>query len=270
MKNCFLLLLSLSLIIAYAICKSKISFTVTGLEGSLCFDSLGDYTFDINGEFSSEKNLDDEITIYMESPSNAKVRCTPFPTTEFSSSLFQCHLNVCLNPLNSVSVLVPTKPPTSGAYEFPNWEEVLGANAGVSNLVKKNVQCLPSETNTFIPSNLKSKGCSGIKNVFEIEGEWQDKESDNIPDSDDELEIEISNDNKDIATCYPKSKKVIQCNYKGYGEIKFTGEKYFSEPLAVYKLKENDLSITVKKCDNSGIIKSNFYILSLLILILLF
>ena len=273
MKDYMLLLTSLYLMIAYSICKDKISFTVTGLQepSSACMESSGDYYFYIYGVFSSESGYLDDLIIYMESPSNAKVECTAFTSTEFSQASFQCYINVCINPLKTTTILVPTKPPASIMYEFPNWEKVLGINDGVSNLVKENVVCLPKETNTFIPSSLKSKGCSKNKNVFEIEGEWLYSDSYKIPDSYMSLEIEVSNDNKDIANCNIKDNniKIIQCKYNGYGEIKFIGEKYFKEVFVVFKLQENDLSIKVNKC-KSEIIKSNFYILTILILIFLF
>jgi len=272
MKNYMLLLTSLYLMIAYSICKDKISFTVSRLEESVfgCSASTGEYNFYIKGDFSSESGYLDDLIIYMESPSNAKVQCTAFTSSKDTQASFQCTINVCINPLKSTKILVPTKPPTSTMYEFPNWEKVLGVNDGLSNLVTDNVVCLPKEINTFIPSSLKSNGCSKSKNEFEIEGEWLYSDPSNMPDSLDTLEIEVSNDNKDIAKCHIKANniKIIQCKYNGYGEIKFIGEKYFKEVFAVYKLQENDLSIKVNKC-KSEIIKSNFYIL-ILILIFLF
>ena len=272
MKNYFYLFLSVCLIIKYSKCKDKISFRVTSLREpfTACLESTGEYIFYIDGIFSSENQLG-KLIIYMESPSNAKVDCTPFASTSFSSATFQCYINVCINPLNSTTILVPRKPPTSTMYEFPNWEEFIGVNDGVSNLVKKDVVCFPSAINTFIPSSLKSNGCFRNKNFFEIDGEWLDSTSYKIPNPNATLKIEVSNDNNEIAKCNLNASniKIIQCKYDGFGEIKFRGEKYFKGVLNVYKLQKNDLSIKVNKC-KSETIKSNFYILTILILIFLF
>ena len=57
-----------------------------------------------------------------------------------------------------------TKPPKSNYIDFLNWEEFIGAKDGISNLVKRNVTCIPNEWNTFFVTSIKINGCKYSSN----------------------------------------------------------------------------------------------------------
>ena len=233
-------------------------------------EKTGEYNFYIEGDFSNEEHLNGQLIIYLKSPSNAKVKCIPFSSGSSVSACFQCYINICIYPLDRVTILLPTKAPTSSSYDFPNWEEFVGSNDGISNLVEKDAVCLPSEKNVFIPSSLKSDRCAGNFNIFVINGDWKYKDYDKLPEDSFTSEIALLNDKKDIIECELDIKNINQfkCEYEGEGEIKF-GENYFKSFFEVYKLEKNDLSINVGKCESSFFKSNFFYMMSILIMILL-
>ena len=257
-------------LITFSNCKDKVSFTVKKIKKDIgnCLATSGDYYFYIEGDFSNEEHLYGNIIIYLKSPSNAKVKCIPFSSSSSVSACFQCNINICIYPLERVTILLPTKPPTSSSYDFPNWEEYVGSNDGISNLVEKDAVCLPSEKNIFIPSSLKSDRCAGNLNIFEINGDWQYK--DKLPEDSFTFEISLLNDKKDIIVCDLDIKNInqIKCEYEGEGEIKF-GETYFKGLFEIYKIEKNDLSINVGKCESSFFKSNFFYMMGILIMIFL-
>ena len=69
-----------------------------------------------------------------------------------------------------------TKPPKSNYIDFLNWEEFIGAKDGISNLVKRNVTCIPNEWNTFFVTSIKINGCKYSSISFEMNGYFLNKE----------------------------------------------------------------------------------------------
>ena len=135
------------------------------------------------------------------------------------------------------------------------------------NIVERNVQCLPKESNTFIPKSLTSKGCSGTRNTFSINGEWKDQED--LPTLSFDFQIRIDNANKDIAKCNLKIENIkqIYCSFDGEGDIQFE-EKYFLGYVNAYKMEKTESSIHVDKCLGSSFLFLNFFLLSLSVLLL--
>jgi hypothetical protein len=244
--------LLLSILIGCYLCAEEIQFTVSKISIGLlpCMSSAGEYSFDIEGEFSGDVKLDNEIYVDMASPKNVQAKCVPYEKTIQSSSKLHCIIDVCFSPLNEVKLMLPLIPPKSEKIKIQKWEEVIGAEDGKSNLVEENVDCTPYESNTFIPTSLVSKGCSLTKNTFSINGEWENQEK--IPSDSFDFKIRIDNDKKDIAECKFESKNVKQldCSFDGEGDIKF-GEKYFLGKSIPYKMQKTEISIHVDKCSDS-------------------
>ena len=156
-----------------------------------------------------------------------------------------------------------------------------GAEDGKSNLVAEDVECFPQETNTFIPTSLTSKGCNVTKNIFSIDGDWENQEK--LPTFSNDFKLRIDNANKDIADCRIEKENVKQliCSFEGEGDIKFE-EQYFQGGVSAYKMKKTETSIHVDKCSgpdprpgpepdpksNSNILFLNVFILSLTVLLL--
>jgi hypothetical protein len=258
-----------SFIIYYCLCVEEVQFTVgkISLPSAPCAPTSGQYSFDIEGEFSAEVFLSDEIYIDMLLPNNTKAKCNPYGKNSFTPSKLHCSLDICFNPLNSSKIMLPLTPPKLDKYKIQKWEEIIGAEDGKSNLVAENAECFPKETNTFIQTSLTSKGCSGTKNTFSINGEWKDQED--LPTLSFDFQIRIDNANKDIAKCNLKIENIkqIDCSFDGEGDIQFE-EKYFLGFLNVYKMEKTESSIHVDKCLGSSFLFLNFFLLSLSVLLL--
>ena len=265
---CFKSLL-FSFIIYFCLCVEEVQFTVgkISLPNTPCAPTSGQYSFDIEGEFSAEVFLSDEIYIDMLLPNNTKAKCNPYGKNSFTPSKLHCSLDICFNPLNSSKIMLPITPPNLDKYKIQKWEEIIGAEDGKSNLVTENAECFPQETNTFIKASLTSKGCSGTKNIFSINGEW--KNQDKLPSLNFNFKIRIDNDNKDIAECIFENKNIKQfdCSFDGEGDIQFKG-KYFQGFLTTYKL-ENTTLIHVEKCLKSSYLFLNVSLLSLVVIFLI-
>jgi hypothetical protein len=256
-------------LICNSLCVEEVQFTVTKISTSIvaCISLTGKYSFDIEGEFSGKTSLLDEIYINLALPVNTQAVCHPFEKTSFTPAKLSCSIDVCLYPLNITNIMLPLTPPNSEKYKIQKWEEVIGAEDGRTNIVERNVQCLPKESNTFIPKSLTSKGCSGTKNTFSINGEWKDQED--LPTLSFDFQIRIDNANKDIAKCNLKIENIkqIDCSFDGEGDIQFE-EKYFLGFLNVYKMEKTESSIHVDKCLGSSFLFLNFFLLSLSVLLL--
>ena len=259
-----------SFLIYYCLCTEEIQFTVSkiSLPSTACAPTSGKYSFEIHGEFSADVFLSDEIYIDMLLPNNTKAKCNPYGKNSFTPTKFQCSLDICLNPLHSSKIMLPLTPPNSDKYKFQKWEEVIGSEDGKSNLVTENAECSPQETNTFIYASLTSKGCSGTKNIFSINGDWKNENKIPTQNFNFKMRIDNDNDNKDIAECRYENKNIKQfdCSFDGEGDIQFKG-KYFQGFVGAYKI-ENSTLIHVDKCLKSTILFLNLSLLSLLALFL--
>jgi len=246
MKEHKILLLLFSLLITYVCSIEQYTFTVRGthIRFITCMTTYGTYTFFIDGRFQGSPSDTDLLTIDLDEPKGAKADCVPFSGGEY----FECEIDICLYPLNSSDIYLPIKTPISDKYKIENWEEVISKEPGTSNNISENITCIPDVQNTFAPSSIESKGCSGRKNKFTIRGEW---EGDSIPSSDYNYKIEIDNKNKDIAVCTISSldAKEFNCEFEGEGDIKFE-DKFFKGYFTTFKMKKTNVSTHVEKCED--------------------
>ena len=266
-----IIFLSFAIFISYSFCIEEATFKVNELKIDFapCFDILGNYNFYIEGEFTGKFEVYNTIVIDLISPSGVQAECTPHEKNEYSNGYFYCDIDICLNSLKDSTILLPIKSPKSDIFKFPNWEEVIGAKEGESNLVAKNVDCLPKESYTFTPSSLKYNGCSGNKNTFSIIGKWSNEGI--LPHYEKKISFKLDNEKKDLVYCYLINTKPneISCEFDGEGDIKFS-DKYFKY-LTVCKLEKIDSSIHVDKCSSSSYssyLLMNIIFLSLSIILL--
>lgn len=259
-----------SFLIYYCLCVEEIQFTVSKLSipNDPCAPTSGKYSFEIQGEFSAEVFFTDEIYIDMLLPNNTKATCNPYEKNSFTPTKFHCSMDVCIDPLHSSKILLPLTPPISDKYKFQKWEEIIGAEDGKSNLVTENAECLPQETNIFINASLTSKGCSGTKNIFSINGEWKNQNKLPTQNFNFKIRIDNENDNNAIAECKYENKNINQfdCSFDGEGDIQFR-DKYFKSFITTYKI-ENSTVIHLDKCLKSAYLFLNLSLLSLLVLFL--
>ena len=211
-----------------------------------CSESKAQYDFDIIiSSFSDSVSSFDTITFDVQTSDGRKLEtnCNPL---NILSSKFMCHINVRY-PLEKTDILLPTQAPTVQNYAFKNWEQVIGANPGVSNKIG-NVTCLPEEKNTFIPSSVTIGDCF-IDRSFTINGEWEKKDKADLSDYS-SSKIRLDNKNGDLATCrYKTSFKGFDCNFSGEGDINMK-EQYFTVLGEVYKMKEFNSGKSAKRCDD--------------------
>lgn len=208
------------------------------------------YSFYIYGEFRNKTDIFDELIINLETSSFKKIRsiCAPHSFESLKIYLFDCEIDICMYPLDNVNLYLPIKAPESSIYKFKNWKKNIGEIPGETNKISE-ITCLPSEINTFIPSSIKIKGCSGNKNVFTISGEWLKK--------DETLSylyfsLVLSNENDDIASCETAFDNLneIECEYEGEGDIVLE-EQFFKSFSKAYKIKKIDMIIyPEKKCSS--------------------
>ena len=112
------------------------------------------------------------------------------------------------------------------------------ADPGTSNKIS-DITCLPKETNIFKITSIKTVGCSGKKNVFNLYGEWEDET--NLPTLDFDPEFYLSNENKDLVECdYDITEKYMMCEFQGNGKIKIIYSKilYNKKNFKIYKQME--------------------------------
>ena len=91
-----------------------------------------------------------------------KSKCQLYDKLFGSPQSLSCDIEVYLYPLNNVDIIFPLKPPKINGYSFPNWENSIGAEPGISNVIP-NVKCLPKEKNIFIPYSVELNGCNKKK-----------------------------------------------------------------------------------------------------------
>ena len=240
-----------------------------------CMAITGDYFFDIEGEFSKEANILDEIIIQLSTSTGNIIKslCRPFnKITKYSKDNLQCTIDICMYHLEGIDLYLPTVAPNKEGYSFKKWENAFGLNPGESNKIKS-VTCLPIIKNTFIPSSIETKGCSKNKTKFIIYGEWEDKdESKSIFFFDFSLVIEI---NERIAECYYVYVSPIHMECKVYGEKDILiKEQNFNGFLATYKMKKLDSSIKAEKCNVDSTESATYnskssYLLLMILLILI-
>ena len=238
-----------SFLISYSFNFEQFIFTIKKFHLSYfsCLQTYGTYTFFIDGEFNGSPSESDFLLIDLDNPVGAKAECKPFARFDY----FECEIDICLYNLTSLDILFSLNAPISEKYKVENWEEVISKIPGITNLIDENITCVPYIQNTFIPSSIESKGCSGNKNIFNIKGDWENGGS--IPSNDFDFKIEINNKEKDIANCNFSifNVKEFNCEFEGEGKINFE-EKYFKGYFANYMMNKTNIFKDVKKCEENN------------------
>ena len=75
-------------------------FTVKDFEKNFCFGSLGYINIDINGDFSEETSIFDNIDLELSTSSNTKIKaeCSPYDKRTFFKDYLSCKIDICLYP----------------------------------------------------------------------------------------------------------------------------------------------------------------------------
>ena len=249
-------------------------FTIKEVELGIkpCSEDYGEYYFYIYCEMNKDIDTSEKITIDLSSSSNQiiKAKCTPYYTEVIK--FFICVIDILEYPLNDIEIYLPIDPPISKKYGFINWKNIIGISPRTSNKISDSkITCTPKEENTFIPSSIKSEGCDGNKNIFIIDGKWKYDEEDKKPLFWD-IDLLILNENNKIAYCeYNYTEINLECEYEGYGIIKF--EKAYSKAINIWKMEEFSSSTELEDCSssNNGLIllgQPLLYIISSILLLL--
>ena len=231
-------------------------FTVKKLKTNLllsCFELIGSFNFDIEGEFSKDINILDKVNINLSTSSGKtiKSKCTPFSETSFQNARLQCDIDICIFPLENIDIYLPIKAPTVKGYKFNYWKAIIGAEPGVSNVIK-NVNCLPKITNIFIPSEIKIKRCLKKKIFFEIYGKWEDINEKNIPHIL-VFSLVIGNNIDNVAECeYIFTNPIhMNCELLDNGDNQIIiEEQYFNGIFATFKMEKYNEIIMADECNN--------------------
>jgi hypothetical protein len=245
---CFLILLQNS--------SESVEFTVEKLDinPSPCSSSSGQYTFSIDGTFSgSTSYFTESFTLDLDTSSNNKINAECRPIQTLGVYEFSCIIDISKYPLNNVDILLPTKAPQVSQYTFKNWEQVIGAQPGVSNKIAS-VSCLPEAEDTFTPSSIEIGDCTiDNKRKFNILGTWEINKYSLYKHRN--FDLVLDNSSKDIATCRFPDETKCECEFEGEGVFKIK-EQYVTINLHSYKIKEFNSGKTIDDCDDDDFIES--------------
>jgi hypothetical protein len=270
--------------------KQSIEFTLyEQIIESSCEENKGTFDILIKGVLegiTKDQNYNNQLLMFpiVIGTSNGKnLEAICYPTKKTNEFYFSCKIDIVQNPLNTIDIFLPVKTPEVKNFILKKWEEVIGANPGVSNKIQI-IECLPEETNTFFPSNITINQCYYkliSTHLIIINGTWEDKIDDTF--NYDDINITLDNEDKDIMLCEHIQKPIsFLCFFKGRGRIKFNEQLCNFRNRDVYKIKGFDSGQTIDKCsdgvlsDDENIEKflsGSFYFLNIniiLIFILLF
>ena len=245
---CFLILLQNS--------SESVEFTVEKLDinPSPCSSSSGQYTFSIDGTFSgSTSYFTESFTLDLDTSSNNKIKAECRPIQTLGVYEFSYIIDISKYPLNNVDILLPTKAPQVSQYTFKNWEQVIGAQPGVSNKIAA-VSCLPEAEDTFTPSSIEIGDCTiDNKRKFNILGTWEINKYSLYKYR--YFDLVLDNSNKDTVNCrFPDDTK-CECEFEGEAVFKIK-EQYVTINLHSYKIKEFNSGKTIDDCDDDDFIES--------------
>ena len=235
-------------------CKSleKIKFIITEIENSNsnCVSGEGIYFFYINGNFSSEFDRKNVISIKFENPPT-NVLCIAYSKNGYSRDRIKCEINICEFPLEEDVILSPEEP-IDDNFEFPNWNSFMTENPGVSNRIVDS-DCFPNPKGYFTPNNIEPIGCEGNNITFIINGKWNDENI--VTFGKDTFRLPLLSQEGKKAECQFINITNFKCSYNGYGEINFD-TFYFKAILSAYKVFSLDQSINMTECKNASFNKS--------------
>ena len=226
---------------------NQIQFVVEGLRKDSC-DSTK-YKFSIDGTCKEDCSaFTDQFTFDLEISKKDKIKAECFPIQTLGVYKLSCSIDISAYPLNNVNVILPLKAPKVEKYTFTNWDKVIGANPGTSNVLT-DIECVPTATNTFIPSSISIEDCSYLgKHPFTISGEWQDKNKNNYLSDYASTNIILDNDNS--AKCYYRTSPIrFECEFKGNTPLKIK-EQYVTILRQSFKINAYDSQKTLSECDD--------------------
>ena len=245
---CFLILLQNS--------SESVEFTVEKLDinPSPCSSSSGQYTFSIDGTFSgSTSYFTESFTLDLDTSANSKINAECRPIQTLGVYEFSCIIDISKYPLNNVDILLPTKAPQVSQYTFKNWEQVIGAQPGVSNKIAS-VSCLPEAEDTFTPSSIEIGDCTyDNKRKFNILGTWEINKYSLYKYRN--FDLVLDNSSKDTVNCRFPDETKCECEFEGKGVFKIK-EQYVTINLHSYKIKEFNSGKTIDDCDDDDFIES--------------
>jgi hypothetical protein len=270
--------------------KQSIEFTLyEQIIESSCEEDKGTFDILIKGvlkgiakdQYYNYQLLDFPIVVGTSNGKNLEAIC--YHTKKNNEFYFSCKIDIVQNPLNTIDVFLPVKTPKVNNFILKKWEEVIGANPGVSNKIHI-IECLPEETNTFSPSNITINQCYYkyiATHLIIINGTWERDISDTF--NHDDINITLDNEDKDTMLCEHIQNPIsFLCFFTGRGRIKFNEQLCNFRNSDVYRIKGFDSGQTIDKCsdgvisDDENINKfssGSFYFLNIniiLIFILLF
>ena len=212
-----------------------------------CSEETGLYYYYIYADINKKTSSTEELTFNLITSTGQTIETTCSLYSIEYKSFFSCIINVCVYPLHNVDIFLPENPPKSKKIGFKNWKSVIGNIPYITNKIS-NVNCLPKEANTFIPTSIKSEGCESNKNVFYIYGNWVDKDNYKIPFYW-EFPLLILNGENSIANCeyQPFEPIYIKCEFEGQGIIKFN-EAYTSYDFRIYKINGFSSDTNLDSC----------------------
>lgn len=270
--------------------KQSIEFTLyEQIIESSCKEDKGTFDILIKGVLEGityDKNyhyhlLEFPVDVGTSNGKNIEAIC--YPTKEINEFYFSCKIDIVQNPLNSIDIFLPVKTPVVKNFILKKWEEVIGANPGVSNKIEI-IECLPEESNTFFPSNITIKECYYkpiSTHLIIINGTWEKTINSNF--NFDDINITLDNEDKDTILCEHIQRPIsFLCFFKGRGRIKFKEQLCNYRNIDVYKIKEFDSGQTIDKCSDGDLsddedikilLSGSFYFLNIniiLIFLLLF
>jgi len=232
--------------------SNQIEFTVEGLSKDDC-DGIKQ-SFSIKGTCKEScSSLTDRFTFDLETSKKDKIKAECYPIQMIGIYKLSCSIDVSAYPLDNVNLILPTKPPKVDKYTFTNWESVIGANPGTSNVLT-DIECMPTVHNTFTPSSISIEDCDIMsRHPFTISGEWEDKTKKNYLTDYDSATIILDNGKNDAVDCnYRSAPTRFECKFEGSGRVKIK-EQTVTISRNSFKIKEFDSKQTVSECDDDDL-----------------
>lgn len=232
--------------------SNQIEFTVEGLSPDSCSGTK--QSFSIRGRCQEScSSITDRFMLDLETSKKDKIKAECFPIQTLGVYKLSCSIDISAYPLDNVNLILPTKPPKVDKYTFTNWESVIGANPGTSNVLT-DIECMPTIHNTFNPSSISIEDCDIMsKHPFTISGEWEDKTKKNYLTDYDSATIILDNGKNDAVDCnYMSSPTRFECKFEGSGLVKIK-EQIVTISSNSFKIKEFDSKQTVSECDDDDL-----------------
>jgi hypothetical protein len=123
--------------------KQSIEFTLyEQIIESSCEENKGTFDILIKGVLegiTKDQNYNNQLLMFpiVIGTSNGKnLEAICYPTKKTNEFYFSCKIDIVQNPLNTIDIFLPVKTPEVKNFILKKWEEVIGANPGVSNKIQ--------------------------------------------------------------------------------------------------------------------------------------